>query len=213
MAELQDVCNKVMANIDEKNPNWLSEFTRMECNVWMVSIKYAKCTSERLIYGWNWLLHQFFNSIMQQITGMALLTASYNIFCVFFVVRIQLGHISICNQILSECLLKHPIRWHLDYIFTWSPIQDNITANNSRIVENSKIFSCRKDSDCNEGIGQMFLMVLKHRYYLSCNSRLMRGVTMTYAPQTALLHQVSVLLRLQQWMTFLTIRDWEEGNQ
>lgn len=48
MAELQDVCKKVMANIDEKNPDWLSEFTRMECNVWMVGARYTNFTNSRI---------------------------------------------------------------------------------------------------------------------------------------------------------------------
>jgi hypothetical protein len=36
MAELQEVCNRAIADIDEKNPRWFSQFSKMEFNVCLV---------------------------------------------------------------------------------------------------------------------------------------------------------------------------------
>jgi hypothetical protein len=36
MAELQEVCNRAIANIDEKNPRRFSQFSKMEFNVCLV---------------------------------------------------------------------------------------------------------------------------------------------------------------------------------
>ena len=53
MSELKEVCKKAILNIDKKNVKWCSEFSSMECNVWLVSLYRIPWTISTKLYLFN----------------------------------------------------------------------------------------------------------------------------------------------------------------
>ena len=105
MSELKEVCKKAISNIDKKNVTWCGELSSMECKVWLVSsyslnnlvfdegcitAEFNECIFQRNM---NMISRPLFNTkaaflpFYWKVTGMAIMTASYDIFCIFLVVR------------------------------------------------------------------------------------------------------------------------------